>query len=158
MTKIHKIDIKGITPGQAILVTGNVAKIIIDTDDQYTIATGDGLELKEGYVLNVQKVSIEDNEVHLELTKDGNVVDTKVVPLSVNDVYVYEGESDVKDKYPLIIARIDEIFRDVIILSDSKSYITEKETADFKIFFMSFFDIVIVDKIKEDINSSYHII
>ena len=97
---------------QVILVTGNVAKILIDSNDKYTIATGDGLELKEGYVLNVQQVSIDDNKVLLELTKDGYVVDTKVVNPSIDDVYVYDGESpDDKDKYPLIIARIDVIFR-----------------------------------------------
>ena len=100
------------TSGQVILVTGNVAKILIDSNDKYTIATGDGLELKEGYVLNVQQVSIDDNKVLLELTKDGYVVDTKVVNPSIDDVYVYDGESpDDKDKYPLIIARIDVIFR-----------------------------------------------
>lgn len=100
------------TSGQVILVTGNVAKILIDSNDKYTIATGDGLELKEGYVLNIQQVSIDDNKVLLELTKDGYVVDTKVVNPSIDDVYVYDGESpDDKDKYPLIIARIDVIFR-----------------------------------------------
>ena len=105
-------DAEEISSEQVILVTGNVAKIIIDSNDKYTIATGDGLGLKEGYVLNIQQVSIEDNKVLLELTKNGNVVDTKIVYPSIDDVYVYDGEShDGKDRYPLIIARIDEIFR-----------------------------------------------
>ena len=92
---------------QVIHVTGNFAKIIVDTNDKYIIATGDGLELKEGYVLNIQQVSIEYNKFLLELTKDGNVVDTKVVYPNIDNLYVYDGE----DEYSLIIARIDEISR-----------------------------------------------
>ena len=114
MRRIYKVDDKNInTDMQSILVSGTISKILIETDDKYTIAMGDGLELKEGYVLNVQEVSIEDHKVLLELTKDGNVVDTKVVYSSIDDdAYVYDGESpDGKDKYPLIIARIDAISR-----------------------------------------------
>lgn len=114
MRRTYRVNVEDInTDGRSVLVSGTISKILIETDDKYTIATGDGLELKEGYVLNVQQVSIEDHKVLLELTKDGNVVDTKVVYSSIDDdAYVYDGESsDGKDKYPLIIARIDAISR-----------------------------------------------
>ena len=81
-------------------------------DDNYTIATGGGLVLKEGYVLNVQQVDLDGNKALFELTKDGKVIDTEVVYPDHDGVYVYDGISLGNEaNYPLIIARVDTIFR-----------------------------------------------
>ncbi|MCK5660500.1 MAG: hypothetical protein KAH86_04010 [Methanosarcinales archaeon] len=105
------------TDNRAILENDDLSKVLIDSDDKYTIATGDGLELKEGYVLNVQQVDLEGNKALIELVKDGKVVDTEVVypgqeTGESDDVYVYD-EADLgdKDDYPIVIARIDTVFR-----------------------------------------------
>src|SRR5665648_227678 len=100
-----------------ILDNDDLSKVLIDSDEKYTIATGDGLELKEGYVLNVQQVDLDGSKALFELTKDGKVVDTEVVypgqAVGANDdIYVYdEAKLGEKDKYPLIIARVDTVFR-----------------------------------------------
>jgi len=90
----------------------DLSKVLIDSDDKYTIATGDGLELKEGYVLNVQQVDLDGSKALFELTKDGKVVDTQVVYPDDNNLYVYD-ELTLGDEAdtPTIIARIDSVFR-----------------------------------------------
>ena len=99
-----------------LLSGGNLSKVLIDSDDKYTIITGDGLNLKEGYVLNVQQVDLGGNKVLFELTKDGKVVDTEVVyqgqSNAGDDLYVYDeltlgDEADTST----IVARVDTIFR-----------------------------------------------
>ena len=96
-----------------LLSGDDLSKVLIDSDDKFTIATGDGLDLKEGYVLNIQQVDLEGNKALFELTKDGKVVDTEVVyPQTTADVYVYD-ELDLgdDDNVPTIIARVDTVFR-----------------------------------------------
>ncbi|MCK5660501.1 MAG: hypothetical protein KAH86_04015, partial [Methanosarcinales archaeon] len=108
---------KKVTSGRSILENGVLSKVLIDSDDKYTIATGDGLELKEGYVLNIQQVDLENNKAFIELVKDGKVIDADVAYPGQNtslsdDIYVYDGTGlGDKDDYPLIIARIDVVFR-----------------------------------------------
>src|SRR5665648_103127 len=95
-----------------ILDNDDLSKVLIDSDEKYTIATGDGLELKEGYVLNVQQVDLDGSKALFELTKDGKVVDTQVVYPDDNNLYVYD-ELTLGDEAdtPTIIARIDSVFR-----------------------------------------------
>ncbi len=71
---------------------------------------------------------------------------------SVNGTVNLTGQTGILKYYKSI--GIDDIFKEVIMISDRKSYLTEKDSALFKIFFMKFFDIACADKIKEDIGSS----
>ena len=96
-----------------LLENGYISKILIDSNNKYAIATGDGLELKEGYMLNVQQIDLEGNKILVELTKDGRVVDTVVLyPGTPNDAYVYdELRLSGGDSVPIIIARVASVFR-----------------------------------------------
>ncbi len=69
-----------------------------------------------------------------------------------NGVMNLTGQTEIMKYYKSI--GMDDIFRDVVKLSDTKSYITDKDPAPLKIFFMKFFDITAADKIKEDIGGS----
>jgi hypothetical protein len=53
------------------------------------------LKLKDGYELTIESVDIDGNKTYVELSKDGSVVDSKVIIASndVDDTYIY---SDLK--------------------------------------------------------------
>ena len=101
-------------PYVSLLEGEGLLKILIDSDDKYIVTTGDGIELQEGYVLNVRQVDIDGNKVYIELTKNGMVVDTEIVSLELwsPQLYVYDelsigGETNV----PTIMAGVRSVFR-----------------------------------------------
>ncbi len=61
------------------LSSEQLEKILIDNDDEMTVTTGTPLKLEEGYELAIKSIDIDGNKVYLELTKDGSVVDSKVI-------------------------------------------------------------------------------
>ncbi|MCX6670035.1 MAG: S-layer protein domain-containing protein [Methanothrix sp.] len=95
---------------------GQLRKVLIDSDDSETIASGSVLSLEEGYELRIKQVDLNGNKVYLALAKDGSEVDSKVVTPSADPAdrasnYMYKvdmvGEKDV----PIIIAHIQSVFR-----------------------------------------------
>lgn len=69
-----------------------------------------------------------------------------------NGVLNLTGQTEIMKYYKSV--GMDDIFREVIKLSDTKSYITDKDPAPLKTFFMKFFDIAAADKVKDDIGGS----
>ncbi len=61
------------------LSSEQLEKILLDGKDEITVASGTPLKLQEGYELAIKSINIDDNKVYLELSKDGKVVDSKVV-------------------------------------------------------------------------------
>jgi S-layer protein (TIGR01567 family) len=61
------------------LSSEQLERILIDNDDEMTVTSGTPLKLKEGYELSIKSIDIDGNKVYLELTKDGSVVDSKVI-------------------------------------------------------------------------------
>jgi len=55
-------------------------KILLDDDEEMTVTSGTPLKLEEGYELSIKSIDVDGNKVYLELTKDGQSVDTKVSP------------------------------------------------------------------------------
>jgi len=62
-----------------VLSDEQLLKILIDNDDERTVTSGTPLELEEGYELAISAIDIDGNKVFLELHKDGEVVDSKVI-------------------------------------------------------------------------------
>lgn len=66
------------------LASGQLEKILMDSKDEMTLTTStsllDHIKLEEGYELVVNLIDA--NGMHLELTKNGQVVDSKVISLS----------------------------------------------------------------------------
>jgi len=54
-------------------------KILMDAKDEMTVTSGTPLKLGEGYELAIKSIDIDGNKVYVELSKDGQVVDSKVV-------------------------------------------------------------------------------
>jgi S-layer protein (TIGR01567 family) len=75
-----------------ILAKGQLSEVLIDSDTERFIFPNDPLKLAQGYEL-VIKNSIEKGgkNVYLELVKDGQIVDTKVIsPSSQGATYYYK--------------------------------------------------------------------
>jgi len=81
--------------------------ILMDNDDEMTVTSGTPLKLEEGYELSIKSIDIDGNKVYLELTKDGSVVDSKVIspskdnPTMADKTYYYK--KDVGDSKDLVI-------------------------------------------------------
>ena len=62
-----------------VLADEQLLKILVDDDDEMTVTSGTPLKLEEGYELSIKSIDIDGNKVYLELSKDGSVVDSKVI-------------------------------------------------------------------------------
>jgi S-layer protein (TIGR01567 family) len=67
------------------LSRGQLQKILIDDDTEKTVTSGTSIKLEEGYELAIKSIDIDGNKIYLELSKDGSVVDSKVISLSKTD-------------------------------------------------------------------------
>ncbi len=74
-----------------VLSDEQVLQILVDNDDERTVTSGTPLAMEEGYELAIQSIDIDGNKVYLELHKDGEVVDSKVISPSADN-------ADMKDK------------------------------------------------------------
>jgi len=64
---------------------------LIDDSQPLIVTSGYNLTLEEGYELAVRSVDIDGNRVHLELSKDGDVIDSQIIIPSneVDDIFEY---------------------------------------------------------------------
>lgn len=73
-------------------------KVLLDTDSETEISSNSPLQLDEGYQLDLKSIDIDGNKVYLELSKDGSVVDSKVISPSKDGAtmedktYTYEND------------------------------------------------------------------
>lgn len=99
----------GNTNSVSILSNNILSKVLIDEDSKKSLFTGSSLALEEGYSLNVVEVDVNGNVVHVQLQKDGKVIDDGFVPS--NGDYVYETKLGTSDSVPLIAVHFSQIFR-----------------------------------------------
>ncbi|MEA1984894.1 MAG: S-layer protein domain-containing protein, partial [Euryarchaeota archaeon] len=92
-----------------------LSKILMDDDSSYTMRTGESLELGEGYALSPQQIDVDGNKVWLELTKDGEFVDDKIISTDVDEEYkktwYYQMDLNDNDDVDVIMIHIDEVFQ-----------------------------------------------
>jgi uncharacterized membrane protein len=67
------------------------SSVLINNSNLSTFTSGTPLILNEGYEMAIKSVDIDGNKVYLELTKDGQVVDSKVIIAAngVDDTFIY---------------------------------------------------------------------
>jgi len=76
--------------------------ILNNSSQEMTLTSGNSLKLEEGYELAIRSIDIDGNKVYLELSKDGLVVDSRVIipPNNADGSFYYtkdfEGEKSVK--------------------------------------------------------------
>ncbi|ATU08453.1 S-layer protein domain-containing protein [Methanohalophilus portucalensis] len=91
-----------------LMSEGQLSKVLIDDDDEKSVYTGSSLILEEGYALNIQEVDVNGERVMIELTQDGDEVDSGII--SSNDEYVYEKDLGDEDDVPIIVVHFNEVF------------------------------------------------
>lgn len=66
-----------------LMTNEQIAKILIDDDTERTITSGSSLKLEEGYELAIKSINVKGTKVYLELSKNGQVVDSSVIQPSI---------------------------------------------------------------------------
>ena len=90
-----------------VLADEQLLKILVDNDDEMTVTSGTPLKMEEGYELGIKSIDIDGNKVYLELSKDGSVVDSKVISPSKDGASMkdktYYYKKDVGDSKDVVI-------------------------------------------------------
>ena len=90
-----------------ILSDEQLLQILVDNDDERTVTSGTPLALEEGYELSIAAIDIDGNKVYLELSKDGAVVDSKVISPSKDGATMkdktYYYKKDIGDSKDVVI-------------------------------------------------------
>jgi S-layer protein (TIGR01567 family) len=95
----------------SLISGGELAKVLMDSDKEYSLFSGSSLVLNEGYELSIVEVDLNGNSVLVTLEKNGKEVDTTVV--SGNDDYVYEKDIGSQENVPIIAVHFNNIFRGI---------------------------------------------
>ncbi len=68
-----------------------LSEILWDDDTEQTINSSQPLELEEGYKLAIKSIDADGKKAHVELSKNGQVVDSKVVQTSIENANINDG-------------------------------------------------------------------
>jgi S-layer protein (TIGR01567 family) len=86
-----------------------LCKVLIDEDDKHTISAGASFELKDGYELKIVQLNIQGDMAHIELLRDGNIVDVGIIS-NMPSTYTYTRGIGSIDNVPVIVIRVDSVF------------------------------------------------
>ena len=70
-----------IKPGKA----DKLAKLILDSNDKYTVRTGEKLDLGQGYAIEAKQVDVDGKKVWLAFSKDGEFIDDEIIEVGTGD-------------------------------------------------------------------------
>ncbi|MCX6679016.1 MAG: S-layer protein domain-containing protein [Methanothrix sp.] len=104
------------TDEESAINEGQLRRVLRDSDDSQTIASGSVLSLEEGYELRIKQVDLNGNKVYLALAQDGKEVDSKVVTPSADPTdkasnYLYKVDMGSIKDVPIIAAHVQSVFR-----------------------------------------------
>jgi S-layer protein (TIGR01567 family) len=105
-----------------------LTNILIDSNDEITVTSDEPLLLEEGYELAIKSIDEKGNKVNVELSKDGEVVDNKVVQPSIDEATMadktyYYGKAGLGDSKEIVIIAVH--FKDAISGSGDSSAIID---------------------------------
>jgi S-layer protein (TIGR01567 family) len=84
---------------------GELAKLLIDTDDKYTLRTGSTLELAYGYELTAKDIDVEGDKVYMELSKDGEFIEEKTIDVTVGEA-TWDYKVNIGNQEGVIVFRV----------------------------------------------------
>ncbi|AEH60073.1 S-layer-related duplication domain protein [Methanosalsum zhilinae DSM 4017] len=110
-----------IIPGQ----TDKLSKLLMDSDTRYTLRTGQTLELADGYAITPLQIDVDGNKVWLELTKDGDFLDDKIIDVrsatgaqasqaKQDRTWYYEQDIMDEDDVLTLIVHVEQVFQGTI--------------------------------------------
>jgi S-layer protein (TIGR01567 family) len=94
-----------------------LAKLVLDSDDKYTIRTGEQLDLGEGYTIEAKQVDVDGEKVWLELQKDGEFVDDEIISVVSGSDNTWEVElDDIQDEDDVVVLRVhvNQVFQGAV--------------------------------------------
>ncbi|AAM04268.1 S-layer protein SlmA [Methanosarcina acetivorans] len=96
-----------------------IAKLVLDSDDKYTIRTGEMLDLGEGYAIEAKQVDVDGEKVWLEFTKDGEFVDDEIISVSTADdeANTWDVElDDIEDEDDVVVLKVhvNQVFQGAV--------------------------------------------
>jgi len=93
-----------------------LAKLVIDSDDKYTLKTGEKLDLGQGYALETKQVDVDGKKVWLEFSKDGQYIDDQIVATdSGNHVWTCEIDGvQGEDNVPVLKVHVNQVFQGAV--------------------------------------------
>jgi len=68
-----------------LMTNEQITKVLMDDNKEMTITSANPLKLAEGYELAIKQIDTDGNKAYLELSKNGQVVDSKVVQPSITN-------------------------------------------------------------------------
>ncbi|MDR7665773.1 S-layer protein domain-containing protein [Methanosarcina sp. Z-7115] len=83
-----------------------LAKLILDSDDKYTIITGETLDLGQGYTLEAKQIDVDGEKVWLQFNKDGEYVDDKIISVGTDNSTWDVELDDVQDEDDVVVLRV----------------------------------------------------
>ncbi|TQD23936.1 S-layer protein domain-containing protein [Methanolobus vulcani] len=92
----------------SMMSSGQLSKVLIDSDDEERIYSGSSLELEEGYELNIVEVDVNGDSVYVTLTKDGDDLDSGVV--ESGDDYIYKDDLGDADDVVIVAVHVNRVF------------------------------------------------
>ena len=93
-----------------------LAKLVLDSDDKYTIRTGETLDLGQGYSLEAKQVDVDGEKVWLEFSKDGEFVDDEIISVGTGD-NTWEVELDDiqgEDDVVVLKVHVNQVFQGAV--------------------------------------------
>ena len=99
----------GKSKGVSVLSDNVLSKVLIDDNDKKSLFTGSSLALDNGYSLKAAEVDVNGKSVLLELYRDGQLLDSGIVPQ--NGDYVYEADIGGAEDVPMIAVHVSTVFR-----------------------------------------------
>ncbi|MCC4770348.1 PGF-pre-PGF domain-containing protein [Methanosarcina sp. DH2] len=94
-----------------------LAKLVLDSDDEYSIRIDEILDLGEGYAIEARQVDADGNKVWLEFTKDGEFIDDEIFSVVSGSNSTWEVELDGiqgEDNVVVLRVRVNQIFQDAV--------------------------------------------
>ncbi|MGB9941026.1 S-layer protein domain-containing protein, partial [Methanosarcina sp.] len=83
-----------------------LAKLVLDSDDKYTVRTGETLDLGQGYALEAKQVDVDGEKVWLEFTKDGEFVDDEIIEVGTGESTWEVELDDIQDEDDVIVLKV----------------------------------------------------
>ncbi|KKG09484.1 S-layer protein domain-containing protein [Methanosarcina sp. 2.H.A.1B.4] len=93
-----------------------LAQLVLDSDDKYTIRTGELLDLGEGYAIEARQVDVDGKKVWLEFTKDGEFVDDEIISVDTGDNTWDVELDDIQDEDDVVVLRVhvNQVFQGAV--------------------------------------------
>ena len=93
-----------------------LAKLVLDSDDKYTVRTGETLDLGEGYSLQAKQVDVDGEKVWLEFDKDGEYVDDEIIDVGTGDSTWDVELDDIQDEDDVVVLKVhvNQVFQGAV--------------------------------------------